>query len=55
MDIIGAGFVSITGLQPGRYLPGLSTFSLYVTGSLQLPAGPLDVKLGQVPASSFPH
>lgn len=52
----GAGLTVVIGLQPGRNLPGVFTFSLYESFNLQ---SSLDVenflKLGQVPISSFPY
>ena len=50
---MGAGLVSEIGLQPGRYGLGVSTFSLYSTGRLQLLVALPPLKLEHVPMSSL--
>lgn len=53
--MIGAGFVSTTGLQPGRCCPGFVTSSWKVIGNLHLSAGvDLPLKYEQMPTSSLP-
>ena len=52
---IGAGLFFETGLQPGRYLPGVSTFSLNVVFNGHELVGPPALNDGQLPMSSLPY